>query len=114
MHTSMPARCLPVDIVGFALVLQASFNGRVARQFQSVMVAVVCSFLVGDTLMGIAAALMYAAKPHKATLMREGFPEASFLLYLAAFFGGCLVLSVCVCVCVCVFACVCVRVCMSL
>ncbi len=70
-------------------MLQASFNGRIARQFRSVMVAVVCSFCVGDSLMGVAAALLYAAQPSKAHDMRVGFPKADVLLFFASFFGMC-------------------------
>lgn len=78
---------LLATLPGFAVVLQAVFNGRIARHYRSVMVAVVCSFIGGDVFMGLATVVLYAARPYKAGLLRDGLPEVDVLLYLSSFFG---------------------------
>jgi hypothetical protein len=81
-------RPLRLVVAGFAVVLQAVFNGRIARHYRSVMVAVVCSFIGGDVFMGLATVVLFAARPYKAGLLRDGLPQVDILLYLSSFFGA--------------------------
>ncbi len=38
--------------------------------------------------MGLATVVLFAARPYKAGLLRDGLPEVDVLLYLSSFFGA--------------------------